>query len=91
MTVVLAEGALDTGRIPEGNTIKFWCNADANPNDVTYRWFLNDEVVIDATLNQLVSKIDSPSSKTYSLPAGVLRIHSLQQNMSACIHFAGVI
>lgn len=51
---MLEEGALDTGRIPEGNTVKFWCNADANPNDLTYRWFMADEVIAGATLNQLV-------------------------------------
>lgn len=55
VVVVVEEGALDTGRIPEGNTVKFWCNADANPNDMSYRWFMNDEVIANATLNQLVS------------------------------------
>lgn len=55
VVVVVEEGALDTGRIPEGNTVTFWCNADANPNDMSYRWFMNDEVIVDATLNQLVS------------------------------------
>lgn len=55
VVVLLEDGALDTGRIPEGNTVKFWCNADANPQDITYRWFMNDEVIVEATLNQLVS------------------------------------
>ncbi|KAG4072903.1 hypothetical protein HA402_006583 [Bradysia odoriphaga] len=45
--VLLVDGALDTGRIPEGNIVSFMCEADANPNELTYRWFLNDEVMPD--------------------------------------------
>lgn len=43
--VLLVDGALDTGRIPEGNIVSFMCEADANPNELTYRWFLNDEAI----------------------------------------------
>lgn len=53
--VTVIEGALDTGRIPEGNSIKLHCKADANPQKVTYRWYINDDIVVDATLNELVS------------------------------------
>lgn len=45
MQVLLLDGALDTGRIPEGNIVSFMCEADANPSELTYRWFLNDEVM----------------------------------------------
>ena len=43
--VLLVDGSLDTGRIPEGNIVSFMCEADANPSELTYRWFLNDEVM----------------------------------------------
>lgn len=52
MTIV--EGALDTGRIPEGNSIKLLCTSNANPSDVAYQWYMNDEQIVDATLNELV-------------------------------------
>lgn len=52
MTIV--EGALDTGRIPEGNSIKLLCISNAHPSDVAYQWYMNDEQIVDATLNELV-------------------------------------
>lgn len=53
--VKTVEGALDTGRIPIENTIRLRCETDANPNDITYQWYINDEMIVDATLNELVS------------------------------------
>lgn len=43
--VSIVEGALDTGRIPEGNIVSLLCQADANPSDITYRWYINDEQI----------------------------------------------
>ncbi|KAJ8978266.1 hypothetical protein NQ317_003050 [Molorchus minor] len=34
------------GRIPEGTEVRLACHADANPPDVTYKWFLNEEPII---------------------------------------------
>lgn len=34
------------------------CNADANPSDVTYRWFLNDQIIIgDFTTEVLLRNV----------------------------------
>lgn len=54
VTVSIVEGALDTGRIPIDNAIRLRCNADAHPNVLTYQWYINDEMLIDATLSDLV-------------------------------------
>lgn len=54
LQVLLVDGALDTGRIPEGNIVSFMCEADANPNELTYRWFLNDEVMSDQSSKIMV-------------------------------------
>lgn len=53
--ITIIEGALDTGRIPVDNAIRLRCNADANPNDLTYQWYINDAMIIGATLNEMVS------------------------------------
>jgi hypothetical protein len=31
------------GRIPEGAEVRFSCQAEANPNDLTYKWYINGE------------------------------------------------
>lgn len=54
LAVTIVEGALDTGRIPEGNSIKLLCTSNANPSDVAFQWYMNDEQIVDATLNELV-------------------------------------
>lgn len=43
--VSIVDGALDTGRIPEGNIVSLLCQADANPSDINYRWYINDEQI----------------------------------------------
>lgn len=54
--VSVVNGALESGQIPNGNTIDVLCAVDANPDVVTYRWYLNDEQVPDQTGRMLVSK-----------------------------------
>lgn len=63
MIVSIIAGALDTGRIPEGKSVRLLCSVDANPMDVAYQWYVNDELVIGATLNELVSgmRCDRPA------------------------------
>ena len=52
--ITIIEGALDTGRIPEGNIVSFLCTADANPNNLTYRWYINDDAYAHETSKTLV-------------------------------------
>lgn len=55
VVIRIVEGALDTGRIPVDNSIRLRCNADAHPNELTYQWYINDEMIIDATFSELVT------------------------------------
>lgn len=55
VVITIVEGALDTGRIPIDNSIRLRCNADANPSELTYQWYINDEMIIDATFIDLVT------------------------------------
>lgn len=55
MVITIIEGALDTGRIPIDNAIRLKCVADANPNEITYQWYINDEMFIGATSSELVT------------------------------------
>lgn len=57
MFIAIVEGALDTGRIPVDNAIRLKCNADANPSELTYQWYINDEMIIGATSSELVSTV----------------------------------
>lgn len=70
LAVTIVEGALDTGRIPEGNSIKLLCTSNANPSDVTFQWYMNDDLIADATLNELVISVTSAGAAiNYSPPA----------------------
>lgn len=55
MISVIGESALTGGRIPEGTDIRFLCRADANPPNVTYRWYINDELVAGDYTTEMVS------------------------------------
>lgn len=58
VTVSIISGASPNGRIPEGADVRLGCKADANPPDVTYRWFINDEQVIgDYTTEMIMHNI----------------------------------
>ncbi|XP_044269269.1 irregular chiasm C-roughest protein-like isoform X2 [Tribolium madens] len=54
VTVSILAGATQSGRIPEGAEVRLGCHADANPADVTYRWFLNDEPLIGGYTTEMV-------------------------------------
>lgn len=51
---VIGESALTGGRIPEGTDVRFLCRADANPPNVTYRWYINDELVAGDYTTEMV-------------------------------------
>lgn len=53
---VVGENSLNGGRIPEGSDVRFMCRADANPSNVTYRWFINEELVAGDYTTELVSQ-----------------------------------
>lgn len=54
MTVSILSGALPNGRIPEGAEVHLGCHADANPADVTYKWYLNDEPLVGDYTTEMV-------------------------------------
>lgn len=83
MISVIGESALTGGRIPEGTDIRFLCRADANPPNVTYRWYINDELVAGDYTTEMVSLFMSVCS-IYILY--INRKHCAQCiNMSLCI------
>ncbi|XP_017777803.1 PREDICTED: irregular chiasm C-roughest protein-like isoform X2 [Nicrophorus vespilloides] len=54
VTVSILSGAASSGRIQEGAEVHLGCKADANPAEVTYRWFLNEELLIGDYTTELV-------------------------------------
>nr|CAH7716493.1 unnamed protein product [Callosobruchus chinensis] len=54
VSVSILSGLGTGGRIPEGSEVRLGCKADANPTDVQYRWFLNDEPLIGDYGTELV-------------------------------------
>lgn len=50
-------GALSGGRIPEYAQLRLECKADANPNDVRYRWYINEEPIIGGQKTEMVSVV----------------------------------
>lgn len=53
--VSIVSGALESGQIPDGSTIDAMCVVDANPAEVSYRWYLNEEQLPDQTGRVMVS------------------------------------
>ncbi|GFG30249.1 hypothetical protein Cfor_11793, partial [Coptotermes formosanus] len=45
VTLSIISGLGPTGRLTEGAEVRLACKADANPLDLTYRWYINDELV----------------------------------------------
>ncbi|XP_023718817.1 irregular chiasm C-roughest protein isoform X2 [Cryptotermes secundus] len=41
----IVSGLGPSGRLTEGADVRLACKADANPLDLTYRWYINDELV----------------------------------------------
>ncbi|XP_055371596.1 irregular chiasm C-roughest protein-like [Condylostylus longicornis] len=58
VSVSVVSGALAGGRIAEGSEVRLSCHADANPSDVNYRWYINDEAVIgDYTTEMIIHNV----------------------------------
>ncbi|XP_026846211.1 irregular chiasm C-roughest protein isoform X1 [Drosophila persimilis] len=58
VSVSVVEGALAGGKIPEGAEVVLSCQADANPPEVTYRWFINDELMTgDFTTKMIIHNV----------------------------------
>lgn len=55
--ISVASGTLAGGRIAEGSEVRLSCRADANPDDLTYRWYINDEPAIGDYRTEMVSTI----------------------------------
>lgn len=45
VTLSIISGLGPTGRLTEGAEVRLACKADANPLDLTYRWYINDDLV----------------------------------------------
>nr|XP_022920904.1 irregular chiasm C-roughest protein-like [Onthophagus taurus] len=54
VTVSIISGTAPNGRIPEGAEVHLGCHADANPSVVTYRWFLNNELLVGDYTTELI-------------------------------------
>lgn len=42
--------------IAEGAEAHFKCSTEANPSDVSYKWFINDELVVGDYTTEMVSE-----------------------------------
>ncbi|XP_070492966.1 irregular chiasm C-roughest protein isoform X2 [Chironomus tepperi] len=52
--VSVVSNTLGNGRIPEGAEVRFACHAEANPNEVSFKWYINDEVIIGDQSTELI-------------------------------------
>lgn len=43
-----------SNRLVEGSDVRLSCSADANPQDVTYRWYINDQLVGGEPTTELI-------------------------------------
>jgi hypothetical protein len=57
VSVSVIGGALAGGRILEGAEVRLSCRADANPDDLKYHWYINDEVVVGDYTTEMVIKL----------------------------------
>uniref|UniRef100_A0A182M1Q9 Ig-like domain-containing protein n=1 Tax=Anopheles culicifacies TaxID=139723 RepID=A0A182M1Q9_9DIPT len=55
VSVSVIGGALSGGRIPEGAEVRLSCRADANPSEVTYKWYKADEPILGDYTTEMVS------------------------------------
>uniref|UniRef100_A0A182SR59 Ig-like domain-containing protein n=1 Tax=Anopheles maculatus TaxID=74869 RepID=A0A182SR59_9DIPT len=54
VSVSVVGGALSGGRIPEGAEVRLSCRADANPSEVTYKWYKADEPILGDYTTEMV-------------------------------------
>ncbi|XP_055624106.1 irregular chiasm C-roughest protein-like isoform X2 [Toxorhynchites rutilus septentrionalis] len=52
----------DAGRIPQGGEVRLHCHADANPPDVTYKWYIGNELIVG---NSSVDLVIANTSKKF--------------------------
>ncbi|XP_017054972.1 irregular chiasm C-roughest protein [Drosophila ficusphila] len=58
VAVSVVGGALAGGKIPEGAEVILSCQADANPHELSYRWFVNDELMAgDFTTKMIIHNV----------------------------------
>ncbi|XP_017009136.2 irregular chiasm C-roughest protein [Drosophila takahashii] len=58
VSVSVVGGALAGGKIPEGAEVILSCQADANPHELSYRWFINDELMTgDFTTKMIIHNV----------------------------------
>lgn len=53
MNVKIISGIGPSGRIPEGTDVTLLCEADANPPGMTYKWYVNNELVAGEPTTEL--------------------------------------
>ncbi|KAL7029347.1 hypothetical protein ACKWTF_006201 [Chironomus riparius] len=54
VTVSVVSNTLENGRIPEGAEVRFACHAEANPSVDSYKWYINDELIIGDQSTELI-------------------------------------
>ena len=58
VTVSVIGGALAGGRIPEGAEVRLSCHAEANPNELSYKWYINEELAVgDYTTEMIIANV----------------------------------
>uniref|UniRef100_A0A1A9WL55 Ig-like domain-containing protein n=1 Tax=Glossina brevipalpis TaxID=37001 RepID=A0A1A9WL55_9MUSC len=54
VTVKIIGGPRTDNHIPEHSMVRLECKSDANPNDVRYRWYINDEPIMGGQKTEMV-------------------------------------
>lgn len=52
--VSVISGTLANGKTPEGVEVRLECRAEANPNELTYRWFINGEPAVGDYTTEII-------------------------------------
>ncbi|XP_052872055.1 irregular chiasm C-roughest protein-like [Anopheles cruzii] len=52
--IAVIGGALNGGRLTEGTEVRLSCQADANPPDLSFRWFVDDELAESGNASDLI-------------------------------------
>lgn len=53
---VSASSQVKDGTILDGSEVHFKCEANANPSDVMFKWFINDSLVIGDYTTEMVNR-----------------------------------
>jgi hypothetical protein len=57
VTVSVISGALANGRIQEGAEVRLACHAEANPPEVNFKWFINDNKITGESTELIIPNI----------------------------------